>query len=88
MNTQQREPIYRAAAETAYAELGLIAERMDQLKARQTQIFAAVEALKLVVNATEEQGRSASKPVLEMNARPPQSAQPQYDDSAKVAALA
>jgi hypothetical protein len=88
MNTQQREPVYRAAAETAYAELGLIAERMDQLKARQAQIIAAVEALKLVVGATEESGRSASKPVLEMNARPPQSAQPQYADSAKVAALA
>ena len=88
MSTQEREPVYRAAAETAYAELGLIAERMNQLKARQAQIFAAVEALKLVVNTTEESGRSASKPVLEMNARPPQSAQSQYADSAKVAALA
>jgi hypothetical protein len=81
MNNQRREPIYRAAAETAYAELGLIAEKMDQLKAREAQIFAAVEALKLVIGSAD-----ASKSVLEMTARPPQSAQ--YAEPVKVAALA
>jgi hypothetical protein len=84
MNNQHREPVYRAAAETAYAELGLIAEKMDQLKARQAQIFAAVEALKLVIGSAD----SASKPVLEMTARPAQSAHQSYSDSTKVAALA
>jgi hypothetical protein len=84
MNNQRREPVYRAAAETAYAELGLIAEKMDQLKARQAQIIGAVEALKLVIGSTE----SASKPVLEMTARPPQSAQPPYVEPVKVSALA
>ena len=88
MNNQRREPVYRAAAESAYAELGLIAERMEQLKARQAQIFAAVEALKLVISATDDSGRTAAKPVLEMSARPPQSVQPSYADSVPVAALA
>jgi len=71
MNDKQHEPVYRAAADTAHAELREISEMIDQLRARQGQIYAAVEALELVVGSAV----STAKPVYEMSARNSQSAQ-------------
>jgi uncharacterized coiled-coil DUF342 family protein len=69
MNDKQHEPVYRAAADTAHAELREISEMIDQLRARQGQIFAAVEALEQVVNS------ATSKPVYEMTPRNSQTTQ-------------
>jgi hypothetical protein len=69
MNDKMHEPVYRAAADAAHAELGEISEMIDQLRARQGQIFAAVEALEQVVNS------ATSRPVYEMTPRNSQSTQ-------------
>jgi hypothetical protein len=60
-----RQPVYRAAVDTAYAELGQIADRLNQLRIRQEQITAAVQALKAVV---QEAGHAAT-PVYAINSK-------------------
>jgi hypothetical protein len=71
MNEKIHEPVYRAAADSAHAELSQIAEMIDQLRARQGQISAAVEALELVLTSAglAADSRPASKPVYEMSAK-------------------
>ena len=78
MNEKLHEPVYRAAADMAHAELRQISERMAQLRVRQETIFAAVQALKLVLDApvpVSMINRQAQKPVYEMNGPAEQIAQ-------------
>ena len=41
MNDQHHEPAYRAAIESAHAELRQIGETLNQLRARQEQIIGS-----------------------------------------------
>jgi hypothetical protein len=73
MNDQPHEPVYRAALDSASAELRQLAETVSRLRARQEQINVAVESLKLLVSSPEltiSQGRMApvGKPVYTMGA--------------------
>jgi hypothetical protein len=73
MTSKSNQPVYRAAADTAHAELRQIADRLSQLRARQEQIATAVVALKLLVNGQDSAlPVSAGKSVYEMG-RTPQS---------------
>jgi hypothetical protein len=71
MNTQPHEPVYRAALDSASAELRQLAETVSRLRARQEQINIAVESLKLLVSSPEltvTEGRTApSRPVYTMS---------------------
>ena len=74
MNEKPNQPVYRAAAETAHAELSQIVDRLNQLRVRQEQISTAVQALKLLVSAQESattavHSATAAKPVYAMNGR-------------------
>lgn len=62
MNSKPEQPAYRAAAETALMELRQISDRLSQLRARQEQIYTAVQALKLLVSAQESAMPSSSFP--------------------------
>lgn len=68
------QPAYRAATETAHAELRQISDRLNQLRIRQEQICTAVQALKLLVSvqesSTSARGRVAqsSKEVAKVKA--------------------
>jgi hypothetical protein len=73
MTTKPNQPAYRAAADTAHAELRQIADRLNQLRIRQQQISTAVQALKLLVNVQDSgQSGPVGTPVYAMN-RAPQS---------------
>lgn len=74
MNEKVHEPVYLAAMDAAEGELRAIAETMNRLRARQEQIYAAAEALKLVVGSSEmaDSRRSAAKPVYTMGNLNPQ----------------
>jgi hypothetical protein len=83
------QPAYRAAADTAHAELRQISDRLNQLRIRQEQIYTAVQALKLLVTAQDVEtpaGRPATsgRPVYTMNGRTPQTA----EEAGRVRALA
>jgi len=71
MNEKIHEPVYHAAMDTAQAELLEISETMNRLRARQEKIYAASEALKLVVGTPELAGNRrqapAAKPVYTMS---------------------
>jgi hypothetical protein len=75
MNEKLHQPVYSAAIDQARADLREIGELIDQLRARQEQIYAAVEALELVVGSPAEAARPAAKPVYDISAKIPQSAQ-------------
>lgn len=71
MNDQPHEPVYRAALDSAHAELRQLADTLNRIRARQEQINMAVEALKLLVSSPElalSQGRTApaARPVYTM----------------------
>jgi hypothetical protein len=67
MNDQHHEPAYRAAIESAHAELRQIGETLNQLRARQEQIYSAAEALELLVSpADARRPVSTAKPVYSM----------------------
>jgi hypothetical protein len=72
MNEQRHEPVYRAALDSAHAELRQLAETLKRIHARQEQIGAAIESLKhlvsspnLVVDTTRT--APAAKPVYKMS---------------------
>jgi len=71
MNSQPHEPVYRAALDSASAELRQLAETVSRLRARQEQINVAVESLKLLVSSPEltvTQGRTVpTRPVYTMS---------------------
>jgi hypothetical protein len=74
MNEKPNQPVYRAAAETAHAELSQIVDRLNQLRVRQEQISTAVQALKLLVSAQDSatpavHSATAGKTVYAMNGR-------------------
>ena len=75
MNEKLHEPVYSAAIDQARADLGEIGELMDQLRARQEQLCAAVEAMELVVGSPAEAARPAAKSVYDISSRNSQSAQ-------------
>jgi hypothetical protein len=66
MSEKPNQPAYRAASETAQAELSQIVDRLNQLRTRHEQISTAVQALKLLVGA-HEAAASAGKSVYTMN---------------------
>lgn len=67
MNDQRHEPVYRAAIDSAHAELRQISETINRLRARQEQIYVATEALELLVSpADADSRRPATKPVYTM----------------------
>jgi hypothetical protein len=66
MNDQHHEPAYRAAIESAHAELRQIGETLNQLRARQEQIYSAAEALELLVSPADARRQSTAKPVFSM----------------------
>ena len=68
LTEKNNQPVYRAASETAHAELRQIADRLNQLRIRQEQISTAVQALKLLASA-QESVPVANKPVHAMNGR-------------------
>ena len=73
MTSKPNQPVYRAAADTAHAELRQITDRLSQLRVRQEQIATAVQALKLLVGGQDSAlPASGSKSVYEMG-RAPQS---------------
>jgi len=76
MNEKAHQPAYQAAIETAQAELREIAETLNRLRSRQETIFAAAEALRLVVGSPEvasaDSRRPAAKPVYTMGNPNPQ----------------
>jgi hypothetical protein len=72
MNDQPHEPVYRAALDSASAELRELAETLNRIRVRQAQINAAVEALKLLVSSPElmvgkDRTAPAATPVYTMN---------------------
>jgi len=68
MNDQQHEPAYRAAIESAHAELRQIGETINQLRARQEKIYTAAEALEVLVSpADSRRPAPATTPVYSMN---------------------
>ncbi|MGO9433579.1 MAG: hypothetical protein ACLPH3_08470 [Terracidiphilus sp.] len=77
MNSKLHEPVYNAAIDLARTDLREIADLIDLLRARQEQIYAAVEALELVVSAEGQpaEARPALKPVYEMSNRNSQPSQ-------------
>jgi multidrug resistance efflux pump len=77
MNEQRHDPVYRAALDSAHAELGQLAETLKRIRARQEQIGAAIESLKclvsspaLVVDTTRS--TPAGRPVYKMGTQNPQ----------------
>lgn len=83
MTPRSNQPVYRAAADTAYAELREIADRLNQLRVRQEQISTAVQALKLLVGA-QDSAQSAAPAGLYAMSRTPQSSR----EEVKLQALA
>jgi hypothetical protein len=75
MNEKLREPVYSAAIDLARADLREIGDLIDQLRARQEQLYAAVEALELVVGSAAEPARPAAKLVYDISAKNPQPTQ-------------
>ena len=75
MSEKLHQPVYSAAIDQARADLREIGELIDQLRLRQEQIYAAVEALELVVGTPVEAARPAAKPVYDISAKNPQSTQ-------------
>ncbi len=78
MNEQRHDPVYRAALDSAHAELRQLAETLKRIHARQEQIGAAIESLKclvsspaLVVDTTRP--TPAARPVYKMSNSAPQS---------------
>jgi len=77
MNDQRREPVYRAALDSAHAELRELAETLNRIRIRQEQINSAVESLKLLVSSPAlvvDPARTApaAKPVYKMSNPAPQ----------------
>lgn len=68
MSEKLREPVYRAAIDVARADLREIADLIDQLRARQEQIYVAVEALELAVGSAAD-ARPVAKPVYEISGK-------------------
>lgn len=75
MNEKLHQPVYSAAIDQARADLREIGELIEQLRARQEQLYAAVEALELVAGSAAEATRPAAKPVYDISAKNPQSTQ-------------
>lgn len=72
MNEQPRDPAYRAALDSANAELRELAETLHRIRMRQEQIAVAIESLKGLVSSPalvidSSLPAAPAKPIYAMN---------------------